>query len=223
MVEQVTLEATERTTLGTRTSRKLRKTGQMPAVVYGHGEAVRSIAVSLHDLTTALQHGARMLTLDVGGTPEQVLIKDVQYDYLGSTIIHADFTRISMDEKVTVTIGLRFRGTPKGVEADGGVLTTPVPEIEIECLPGNIPSEIEVRVLELGVGDNLTVADLTLPEGVVAITDMGTIVATVSIIAEEEEAPAEEGEEDAQPEVIGAKDKEEDGEDADKDAKSDKK
>lgn len=219
MAEQVILEATERTTLGTRISRKLRKVGKVPAVIYGHGEAVRAVAMDLHDLTTALQHGARMMTLNVGEKPEQVLIKDVQYDYLGSTIIHADFTRVSMDEKVTVTVALRFRGTPKGVEADGGVLTTPVPEIEIECLPGNIPSDIEVKVLELCVGDNLTVADLLLPEGVVAVTDASAIVATVSLISEEEEAPAEEGEEDAEPEVIGAKDKEEDGEDADKDAK----
>jgi large subunit ribosomal protein L25 len=212
MVEQVSLAAEPRTTLGTRQSRKLRATGKVPAVVYGHGEAVRAVAVNLHDLTVALQHGARMMTLDVGGTPEQVLVKEVQYDYLGATIIHADFTRISLDEKVTLTVALHFRGTPKGLSAEGAVLMTPVTEIEIECLPGDIPNEIPVSVIDLEVGGAVTVADLKLPDGVVAVTPAETTVAQIRVIAEEEEAPAEAVAEGVEPEVIGAKPEEGEGE-----------
>ena len=207
MAEQVTLKAAPRTHLGTRNARKLRETGQVPAIIYGHGEAVRPISVNLHDLTVAIQHGARMLNLDLDGGGEQVLVKDVQYDYLGTKIIHADFTRVSLDEKVTLAVALHFRGTPKGVESDGGVLTTTLNEIEVECLPTDIPEAIQVHVVGMAVGDTLTVADLTLPEGVVAVTDPGAVVASVTVVAEEEEELVEEAAE-AQPEVIGAGDEE---------------
>jgi large subunit ribosomal protein L25 len=204
MVEQTTLKADQRTKLGTRSTRKLRAGGLVPAIVYGHGETVRPVSVDLHDLTVALQHGVRMFALDVNGTNEQVLVKDVQYDYLGTTIIHADFARVRLDEQVTLAVALDFHGTPKGVEAGGGVLTTPLSEIEVECLPAEIPSAIRVEVMALDVGETLTVADLKLPEGVKAVTDGSSLVATVTVVAEEEEAPAEEAGE-AEPEVIGAK------------------
>jgi large subunit ribosomal protein L25 len=211
MVEQVTLAAAPRTAIGTRQSRKLRAGGRVPAVVYGHGEAVRAISIDLHDLRAAIHRGARMLALDVDGTAEQVLVKDVQYDYLGSTIIHADFTRISLDEKVTLAVALRFRGTPKGLSAEGAVLTTPLTVIQVECLPTDIPAEIPVSVVDLEVGATLTVGNLKLPEGVRAVTDANAVVAQIRVLAEEVVAPAAVAE-GAEPEVIGAKPEEAEGE-----------
>jgi large subunit ribosomal protein L25 len=104
---------------GTRAARRLRKTGMVPGIMYGHGEEPQAVSVPLHELDLVLQHGTHLLELDLGGTPQRVLIKEVQYDHLGIEPLHVDLARVSLDERVSVTVPLVLRGDPKGVKEAG--------------------------------------------------------------------------------------------------------
>lgn len=201
--------------MGTRTSRLLRNQGDIPVVIYGHGETPESISVSLRDVKFALAHGARMLQVDIAGKAKQYLIKVVQYDHFGETPIHLDLTRVAMDERVKVKVGIELRGTPKGVEA-GGFLDQHMADIEVECFPIDIPGTFHPLVLNLEIGDSLLVKDLEMPENVTALADEEERVASVRepIVEKEEDAEAEGEEGDKQPEVIGRVAKEDDGDEA---------
>ncbi len=197
------LQISERQELGTRQCRKLRERGLVPGIIYGHGEANLPVFVSAHDIELAIGHGEQLVETSLGGGNQNLLIKDVQHDYLGHDIIHVDFTRVSLDERVEVTVPVMLRGTPIGVESEDGVLTQHVNEVTVECLVTAIPEDIRVPVAKLHVNDSLRVADLELPEGVRVIEDPETVVVSISMVAEEEEVPAEEAEAVAEPEVIG--------------------
>jgi large subunit ribosomal protein L25 len=141
--------------------------------------------------------------LAIDGKSEKVLVKDVQYDHLGAEVLHVDFARVSLDERVEVTVPLELRGTPKG-EADGGVLQQLVAELEIECLVTDIPDAIRHNVSEMGLDTDLHVRDLQLPPGVKALQDEDLVLAQVREVKEEEVAPTEVAE-GGEPEVIGRK------------------
>ncbi|HET6427549.1 MAG TPA: 50S ribosomal protein L25 [Phycisphaerae bacterium] len=202
------LKLNKRDRTGTRASRRLRGQGLVPAIIYGHGEANVAVSLSAHDIDLAVQHGEQLMQADMDGSQENFLIKEVQYDYTGQHIVHVDLTRVSLDERVTVTVPVVLRGTPVGVETEEGVLTQHLDELECECLVTEIPEEIRVPVNDLHVDDVLRVADLKLPEGLLVKIDPETPVASVSVVIEEEAAPAVEAEE-AEPEVIGEKKEEE--------------
>lgn len=215
-MEQMDFKATPRTSLGTKATRMLRKTGMLPVVIYGHGEAPESISLNQHDVEIALKDGARTLTVQSGSQSKQYLIKEVQYDYLDQTPIHMDLARVSLDERVTVNVSIELRGVPKGV-ADGGVLDQHLMEIELECLVTEIPEILHPLVTELNLGDSLLVKDLQLPANVTVLTDPNERVATVTTVAEEPEetevaTEGEDAEKSAEPERIGRvrKDDEED-------------
>lgn len=202
-METATLKGTRRSKIGTRYARRLRAAGQLPAIIYGHGETPESIALPAHDTLVELHHGARILEVDVEGTKTKYLIKAVQYDHLGTAPVHLDLMRVNLDEEVTVQVGIEPRGTAKGL-ADGGVLELLLPMIEVRCLVRNIPETIRPNVTDLGVDDSLLIGDLELGEGVEATAAADDKVAIVRLLAEEaEEEEKPEGEEEAQPEVIG--------------------
>jgi len=203
-----TLNAARRPKIGTRYARRLRSAGQLPAVVYGHGETPESIILPAHDTVVELKHGARMLQVELDGQPTQYLVKAVQYDHLGTTPIHLDLMRVDLTEMVTVDVGIELRGTPKGV-ADGGVLEQLLGHLTVRCLVTQIPDTLRPSVTHLGVGDALNVGDLKLPEGVTTEADPGERVAFVRVLAEEAAVEAAPTEEVAQPEVIGRPKKEE--------------
>jgi large subunit ribosomal protein L25 len=138
------------------------------------------------------------------GKSEKVLVKEVQYDHLGQEVLHVDFARVSLDERVEVTVPLELKGEPKG-EADGGVLQQVIAELELECLVTEIPDAIRHNVSEMALNDVLHIKDLKLPPGVRALQDEDLIVATVKEIQEEVAAPAAAEEGAAEPEVIGRK------------------
>jgi large subunit ribosomal protein L25 len=194
------LTAKVRQELGSRRNKRLRDAGFVPGVIYGHKEAVVPVTLPKKELVGHLNHGAHLFSLALDGKSENVLVKDVQYDHLGIEVLHVDFTRVDLNERVTVTVPLVLKGEPKG-EAEGGVLTQVMSDIEIECLVTQIPDEIRHSVAELGLGDVVHVSDLKLPEGVRAIPEPEQIVATVKEVVEE--APAEVAEGAAEPEVIG--------------------
>jgi len=196
----IQMQADPRAQTGSRANAKLREAGFIPGVVYGHKEAVVPVTLPKKSLSHHLAHGAHVFDLSVEGKSETVLVKEVQYDHLGKEVLHVDFARVSLNEKVTVTVPLELKGDPKG-EAEGGVLQQLVQDLEVECVVTDIPDVIRHNVSEMGLDSVLHLKDLQLPSGVVALQDEDLVIATVAKI-EEEEAPAAEGE-SAEPEVIG--------------------
>ncbi len=208
-MEQSKMVATKRTRLGSKHTRRLRQTGQIPAIIYGHGQNPLSISLNAHDLEIALHHHVRVLELDLEGAKEQYLIKAVQYDYLETTPIHLDLVRVDLNEKVQVTVEIELKGTPAGA-TEGGVLTQLLTSIDVECAVTAIPEELRPNVAHLGINDSLFVKDLELPKGVVPLNDLEEKVATCRLPSAAEEATEEEGEEGAaEPEMIGRSKEEE--------------
>jgi large subunit ribosomal protein L25 len=198
------IQANPRPELGSRANKRLRDRGLLPGVIYGHKEAVVPVTLNKKELVGHLSHGAHVFDLAVDGKSEKVLVKEVQYDHLGAEPIHIDFARVSLDEKVEVTVPLELKGEPKG-EEEGGVLQQIVAELEIECLVTDIPDVIRHNVSEMKLDDVLHIKDLKLPPGVVSKQDADLIVAMVKAIEEEEAAPVAAEEGAAEPEVIGRK------------------
>jgi len=198
------LKAMKRDELGTRKVRRLRKSGMIPGIVYGHGEQTQPVTLSEHDVELAILHGERLLELDLDGKKQNVLIKDVQYDTFGHEVLHVDLTRVRLDERVEVTVPIVLKGTPEGVTSENGVLEQISSEVRIECAVQSIPEDITYMVTEMKVGDLLNMGKLPLPEGAKLLDDADAPVATVSVIAEPLEEPSEE-EKAPEPEVIGEK------------------
>ena len=209
--QSIQITAQPREGLGSRKVKRLRDQGLVPGVVYGHKEAVVPVTLPKKELTTHIDRGAHVFDLSLDGRSEKVLVKDVQYDHLGLEILHVDFARVSLDERVEVTVPLELKGEPKGT-ADNGVLQQIVAELEIECLVTDIPDAITHNVSDMGVDDVLHVRDLKLPAGAKAMQDEDLIVAMVKVISDEETSPAAAEGEAGEPEVIGRK--AEDGEGA---------
>lgn len=198
------LKATKRSGSGTRDARELRKTGMTPCIIYGHGQENIAVAMNEHDLDLAIHHGQRLLEVDVEGKTENVLIKDTQYDTFGHALLHVDLTRVSLDERVVVTVPVVLRGTPEGVAA-GGVLQQIASEVTVECVVTAIPDELRLQVNDLQIGETYTAGELELPEGASLVTDAETPICSLTVVAEEEEPVEVAEEEAAEPEVIGEK------------------
>jgi len=215
MAESVLLVAQKREERGSQAARRLRRQGLIPAVVYGHKEATLSLSLSAEEVENAIRHGVRVVDLQAGGKEEKALIRDVQWDHLGKEILHVDFTRVAVDERIIVTVPLELRGTAPGVTA-GGVLDQPIHTLSVECLAISIPDSIRVPIGELQIDGVIHVRDLVLPPGVKAMADPDAIVVHVTQKMEEPEAAAAPVEvpEQAEPEVIGrpAKTEEEEAE-----------
>jgi large subunit ribosomal protein L25 len=204
-VQAIQLSVKQRAERGSRAAKRLRDTGLIPGVIYGHGEDVLPVTLPRREVSTHLNKGAHVFELQVDGKQERVLVKDVQYDHLGSEVIHVDFARVSFDERVTVTVPLELKGEPKGAE-EGGVLTQVMANLEVECLVLEIPDAIRHNVSEMALNDVLHIRDLKLPAGVKAVQDGDLIVATVKEVLEAAPAAeAVEAEGGTEPEVIGRK------------------
>ncbi|MGF1634109.1 MAG: 50S ribosomal protein L25 [Phycisphaerae bacterium] len=205
--EAVKIEVKSRDKLGTRESKRLRKSGYLPAVVYGHGQEVLSVALPFREAAYHIQQGVHIFELGLDGKTEQVLIKDIQFDGIGKQLLHVDFFRVSADERVTVAVAVQFKGTPIGVAEHQGVLLHEADEVEIECRALEIPDRIVLDVSHLNIGEHITAGELKLPDGVTLITDPDHMIASVAAprVIEDEptEAPAE-------PELIGRKKEDED-------------
>ncbi len=203
------LKATRRDKIGSRHCREIRAKGELPGVIYGHGQPPEHVAFSAHAFSMHLQHGARVLHVDVDGKQGDYLIKDVQYDYLDKDPIHVDFARVDLSEKVQVDVGIELKGTPKGA-SEGGLLDLLLDTITVECKASDIPDTITVVVTELGLNEDISVGGLDLPEGVSLVTDADEKIAICREVGEAPEVEeAEEGAEAAEPEVIGRKAEEE--------------
>lgn len=200
-----TLKASRRGTGGKGAARKLRGGGQVPAVLYGHGDRTESLAVDAHELDLLLHHvnpENTLIGLDIDGSRSDVLIREIQRHPYRPEVLHVDFLLVHGDEALKLDVPVRLLGTPVGVLEDGGVLDQVIYELHVECLPRHIPEAAEVDISGLRVGESVRVSDISLPN-VTILTDADLPVASVMHPRVEEEAPAEE--EPAEPEVLRAK------------------
>jgi large subunit ribosomal protein L25 len=201
MADAVVLVAEKRTGRGTRRAQKLRASGKIPGIVYGHKQEAIPVALDAETLTSAIRHGTRVLDLKTDGATEKVLIREVQWDHLGKDLLHIDFTRVAADERIHIAVPVEVKGLAPGV-VGGGVLDQPLHSLHIECLAIAIPESIRVNINELQLGAAIHVKDLKLPEGVKALDDADAIVVHVTAPQAEAEPTLEPGAQ-AEPEVIG--------------------
>jgi large subunit ribosomal protein L25 len=209
--------AKQREGRGKNDARRTRRDGMVPITVYGGGAETVAAVAPLRDLAAILRSEAgrnTIFTIEVEGFGvSEVMFHDRQIDPVKGRLIHADLTRLVKGQKIEVTVPLHLFGEPIGVKEKQGVLEQIIREIEIRCEPREIPDSLEVDVSNLDVHDMLHVSDITVSEAVEILTDADQVIATVGIVKEEvEPAPALEGEEPAEPEVIGKGKKEEEGE-----------
>ncbi len=189
---------------GTRVSRRLRKKGLIPAVIYGHKQAVVPVTLTRDDVWRMIKTPGHLADLDVNGTPETVLIRDVQWDHLGKEVLHVDFARVSAEEMIDTEVSFEIRGVPAGLAA-GGILEHLVHTLRITCRAGAIPESIKADVSHLQVGEGIHVRDLSLPPDVTVNSDADILLAHVVVraVVEEEKPEAAEAEAAATgPEVI---------------------
>lgn len=206
------LNVQARTAGTTNDARRLRKTGLIPAIVYGKGVEPKCISVNATEWQLLSRNELNILSLVEDGKETLVLLKEVQHDPIRNRTRHLDFQAIRMDQKIKAHVAVRpGHALPAGASA-GGLLEQNIHEIEVESLPQDLPEEIIVDVSGMNLGDMIHVGDIPMPDGVVAVTHADVVVFTEvdesAAEAEEEAAPAE-GEEAAEPEVIAEKKTEE--------------
>ncbi|MGB2599995.1 MAG: 50S ribosomal protein L25 [Candidatus Omnitrophota bacterium] len=221
-MEKILLKATVRGSFGKSASKHLRKEGNVPGVIYRDGKVGVNVQVDENDLWHALHTEAgenAIITMDIsdGEKPLQktVIVKELQTHPLNEKFLHVDFHEISLKEKLKVNVSITVKGESVGVKEDDGVLAQLLWEIEVECLPTEIPEHIDIHVDELRIGDAIHIKDIVAPAGVALMGDPEQIVVTVSLPKAEEELEEEELAEEeageAEPEVIkkGKKEEEE--------------
>ncbi len=216
----IQLSGTRRDQLGKGGARKARAAGNIPGVVYGHGEEPVPVAVGATDFANAIRGhkgGNPIVNLNLGSGDVTALIRDVQYDPITQAILHLDFQHISLTEMVEVEVPVHLTGLAIGVKDGGGILEHLIRTLEVRCLPTAIPSSIDVDVTALNVGNSLHVSDIKV-EGVEILTDATATVAIVASPTVEAEPVAADATAPttAEPEVVGAKGKKEESAEAPK-------
>lgn len=210
----IQLEASKRDRLGSRYSTRLRGQGKLPAVVYGRGEEPLAVAIDAREALGHFKKGEKLFELRLDGSTQTVLLKDLQFDYLGTQIIHADLARVSLTDRVTVRVPIHLIGEAPGLKTAGAILMHPTGEVQVECVVTEIPEFIEVSIDTLDVGHAVTAGDLKLPSSAMKLaTDPHAILAQIVIQLEikVEEAATVDGAAAAGPEVLTAKKEEGEG------------
>ena len=201
------INAEQRSESGKAASRRYRRAGKVPAVVYGAGKENQSLLLDHHEIFHNLEtegfHSA-IIKIKVGGNVEQAILRDVQMDPVKPNVLHVDFQRISATEKLHIAVPLHFVGEEDapGVKTGHGIMSHMINEVDVSCLPADLPEYLEIDVSKLEIGDSVYLSDIKVPEGVeiTALMHDGEdqLVATVyepqlEIEEEELEAEAEEG------------------------------
>lgn len=203
------LSVSTRDSSGKGSARSLRKSGRVPAIIYGHGREPQALSINTRDLEKLLEQISAentVIDLDLDGKSSRTLIREIQRHPFKRQILHVDFQELVAGEKVIVRVPVILIGVPDGVRMDGGILDQTMRELEVEVDPANIPNHIEVDVTKMVIGSSLHVSDITLPDGVEVVAGEDASVAVVSApraaveVVATEEAPA-----GGEPEVIRAK------------------
>ena len=191
---EIVVAAESRTETGKNVNRRLRTKGLIPGVLYGAKKEAIALAVSPKEIGSILKSasGANTLfDLDLGGSRRKVILKEFQLEPIKHQLLHADFYEVALDKLLEVKVHIEIHGVPVGVKTQGGVLDFVTRELEVECLPTDIPEKLVVDVSELEIGKHLRVSDIKVSDKVKVLTDPGIVVVhVVAPRAEEEVAPA---------------------------------
>ena len=194
-MEQITVEATPRDTRGKNAARRIRRAGQIPAVIYGGSGEPLAVAVNAKQVAGILRSESghnTIFTVKLNGSEHKAILKDWQVDPAKGSLLHVDMLRIAMDVRMRVKVPVHTFGEPQGVKMQGGIFEMVTREVEIECLPSEIPDEFKVDVSGLMIGKQLRVADLLLdPQKIKLLTDPQRVIAHVVALRAEEEKPVE--------------------------------
>ncbi|HEY3202664.1 MAG TPA: 50S ribosomal protein L25 [Thermoanaerobaculia bacterium] len=210
-MKTIELSVEKRSTTGKNEARRTRQKGRIPAVVYGAGKPNVPISVDRKALSDLFRQGAgenAVFLLKLAGSDQSrhAMIKELQRDPVSRKPVHIDFVRVLMDVKIRVKVPVEVVGVARGVKTEGGILDLVTREIEIECLPTNIPAHLPVDVTELGIGDAIRIAEIPAIEGTTIIDNPEKVVVHVAHPTREEEpvaaVPAEGVAELTEPEVL---------------------
>ena len=205
---------------GKNANRRLRAAGEIPAVVYGGDADSAAIRVDGKSVQSLIRVGGEnavfLLQLEGTGRTRHTMIRDLQWNPLTGALVHIDFQRVKMDQEVQVAVPIALTGTPEGVKTDGGLLEFITREIAVACLPGDIPSSIELDVNSLHIGQHVEASELVLPDAVRLDEDENRVIVSVAAprLAEEEDVSDEDELLEAftdEPEMVGGKAESEDG------------
>ena len=188
--EVPTIQAARRDRLGSRYSKRLRASGRLPAVIYGHGTDPLAVHVDEKITISALKKGLHVMNLEIEGSgTETCLVKDLQFGFMGDDVIHMDLARVNLDEVVTVTVSLEFFGAPDAAKKSGVVVVHELSDIQVRCKVRDIPEHIRADMTTM-TGETFTLSDLKLPSGVAHATDPHAVIARLQILKEEASAEA---------------------------------
>ena len=200
--------------------KELRKLGKIPGVFYSYDSKESTpFYINIADLKDAQKSGSRVFNINVGNKKRTVLFKSVQYHPITDEIIHVDLYGIKMDEVVVVNVLVKLLGTAKGVQEEGGILVQGLNELEVECLPMDIPESVEVDISHLNLGESFRVEDLEEIEKITIKSSLDQILASVTQAMKEEEVVVVEEDEELEEGAIEEDDSGEDSKDKDADSK----
>lgn len=219
MSNALTLKGKTRTLVGGRSVKKVRRAGNVPGVIYGKKSSPKAIEINETELADALHHAASEQVLinleleEASGTATHLaLVQEVQHSPLSDVILHIDLHEVSQTENITAHVPVLEHGEPVGVKQGGGRLEVVLRELEVECLPKDLPETIVLDVTSLNIGDFIHVKDVAAPEGVTILNDPELTVCSIAAprVADEDEETAAAPAADAQPEMLKEKKEEED-------------
>jgi large subunit ribosomal protein L25 len=202
MKKTLLLKAEIREQTGSKTVRKVRRQGRIPAIMYGHKQEPVAVSLDAHNFIEGLHHGHRLIDIQIGKNKEKAIVKELQYDHLGRNIIHADLMRVDVSETVRVDVPIELKGTASGTH-EGGIIEEHADHLEIECKVVDIPEVIIVSVKDVHVGDALHAGDVELPDGVVLSSPPDMLLVTCHTVAAAKTTEELEEEVPVVPEVIG--------------------
>ena len=232
MAKQFKLNVEKRESTGKLGVKELRQHKKIPGVYYSYDSSNLLFQIDESEIRNAINSKANIFSVNVGGKDQDVIFKSVQYHPITDAIIHIDLYGVDMDKAISIKIPIHFVGTPVGVQSEGGVLITSLNELEISCLPADIPDNIEVDISEVTLGANIQAGDITLDNKLELVTNIDSTIVSVThaIIEEEPEVDdeleegmeGEEGEEGTEGEAAEGSGENAEGSDDNKESGSDK-
>jgi large subunit ribosomal protein L25 len=207
----IVVKTEKRQGLGSNAARRLRAQGFVPAVLYGESMATIPLVLNKKDIVQILRLESgenTIFKIAVDADAYDAMIKELQIDPATDELLHVDLIRISMDKPIKVTVPVVHRGEPVGVKTEGGFVDFVTREVEVECLPRDIPESLSIDISELHIQQSFKVGSMAVPDGVKVLTDPGTVLVLISLPHKEEEFPGEKpegevaAEEPKEPEVI---------------------
>ncbi len=194
----ISFNAENRTETGKKIAKQLRASGKIPAIIYGGNKESIAIAIDVNDVKALMKTEKKansVLRFHRGDVTVDAMLKELQWDYLSDNIIHADFVRVNLEETIDVSVPVKLNGTPIGVRLEDGILDFVNREVEIRCLPADIPAKIEVNIDELHSNESIKVSDIDLGEKVTFLSSDDMVICTVSgkVASDEDEEEGEEG------------------------------